>query len=154
MKNRIKNILKWILCGIIAAILTILCFQIEIKQESSRYILTVGCGLIAFICILTGISYIIKQPSEQTSILVIEDIFKMNPKGCVVVGNVQGSIMIKTKITIHCQNGNIIKTKIYDMEIKQRKTKVATNTPVAIYLKHVEPEVLHKGDILKYTSGG
>uniref|UniRef100_UPI0040577D32 hypothetical protein n=1 Tax=Acetatifactor sp. TaxID=1872090 RepID=UPI0040577D32 len=142
--------LKWLLVGGIFAILTVVCFAFETKVGLRRHRFTAGCGIIAVVSFVTGVSQLFDKKVGTVSTLVIEDIFKMNSGGCVVVGTVKGTLAVGEKITIQDLYGNTIKTTIDGMEINRKQTKVATNTPVALLFKHIEPDRLQKGDIVSY----
>ena len=54
--------------------------------------------------------------------------------------------MIHDKVEVMTSNGETIKSKIYSMEIQNRKVNIAKDCKVAIYLKDIEPSKLHTQD--------
>lgn len=92
------------------------------------------------------------KKESQTSTYVVEDVFKINPKGCVVVGTIQGTFVVGKKVTITCQDGKQIKTTLNAIEVKRQQLKVATNTPAGLLFREVEPDSIHKGDTISCES--
>ncbi len=150
MKKRLKSGLKWLLLGVVCAILTVVFFKIEKEYGFRRYRFTAGCGLIAVVSLVTGVKQFFDKKVGTVSTLVIEDIFKINPQGCVVVGIVKGTMVAGEKVFIEEQSGNTIKTTINGMEINHKQVKVAVDTPVALFFRNIEPDRIHKGDIISY----
>ena len=87
---------------------------------------------------------------DRNAIMVIEDIFQMQSGGCVVVGMVQGGFMVHDKEEVTSTYHDNIKSKIDSMEIQGKKTKIAKNCKVAIYLKNIEPSQIHIQDKVIY----
>ena len=45
-------------------------------------------------------------------------------------------------------SGEMIRTKIYAIEIRHQKVTSAIDTPAALYLKKVDPEDIRKGSVI------
>lgn len=92
------------------------------------------------------------KKETQTSTYVIEDIFEINSKGCVVVGTIQGTFVVGKKVTITCQDGKQIKTTLNAIEVNRQQPKSASNTPAGLLFKDVEPDSIRKGDTISCES--
>lgn len=147
MKKNLKKMVNWLLLGVAFGILTAVCFLIEGKS-GGRYRLTAGSGLITAICLAAAIWSLMGKMNSQAGRLIVEDVFKMKAGGCVVVGSVQGVLAAGQKVMVHDREDRSIQTKICGIEINRKKTKVAANTPAALYFKEIAHDKIHKGDII------
>lgn len=79
---------------------------------------------------------------------VVEDVFPLTDGGCVVLGKVQGIIDVGAKIAIFSRYGVSFKPRISAMEINRRTVNTAKDTYVALQLKDVLADDVHKGDTI------
>jgi len=146
--NRVKNALKWGLLGCAMIVLTVIMYFFE-KGRGGRYkytalflVLSIGCFVVTFIDIFDKNQFV-------KGTLIVEDVFTMTRKGCVVVGYVEGRLQNYEKIIITDKNNNKIQTKIYSMEIGGISKICAIDTKAALFLKDIEPNQVHKEDIIE-----
>ena len=147
MRKRIFKAVGWLLGGIACAVLTVLFFRIEFGR-SRRYSLTVGCGLLTVVCLLAVYWSLTGKMTVRSGKMIVEDIFKMKTGGCVVTGTIQGGFYAGERVRISGRTGEMIRTKIYAIEIRHQKVKSAIDTPAALYLKKVDPEDIRKGSVI------
>ena len=147
--KRVKKFTGFLVLGIICTIACILFFRYESSQQKSRYRLTVGTAMLAIVFFWGAFTSFSKK-YDRNAIMVIEDIFQMQSGGCVVVGMVQGGFMVHDKVEVTSTYHDNIKSKIDSMEIQGKKTKIAKNCKVAIYLKNIEPSQIHIQDKVIY----
>lgn len=147
--KRVKNFISYLVLGLICVIACIFFFQYEAEEQGGRYRLTVGAAALAALFFWAAFASFSKK-YDRNAVMIIEDIFSMNSGGCVVVGMVQGGFMIHDKVEVMTSNGETIKSKIYSMEIQNRKVNIAKDCKVAIYLKDIEPSKLHTQDKVVY----
>lgn len=136
--KKTKNFVKWFVLGLLCTILTIICVMTEqrIRWITGLGVFSAGFFVLAFMQLFD---------KNGDSTLVIEDIFRMNPNGCVVVGGVKGSMAVNQKVSVKSQDDVLLKTKINGIEVMGKPSSVAVNTHAALYFKEVEPEQLMIG---------
>ena len=144
MMKRIGKAFMWLLAAIVLGILTVVFFRME-HGEGGRYRLTVGCGLLTVVCLAAVCWSLAGKMQDTAGEMVVEDIFKMNPRGCVVVGKVQGGFYTGEKVLIDDRNGEPVKAKINGIEVRKERVPSAMNTPAALYFKQIEPDQIRKG---------
>ena len=147
--KKIKNFIIYLVLGFICLVACIFSVRYELQQQGSRYRLTVGTAALTILFFVAAFTSFSKK-NERNAVMIIEDVFSMNSGGCVVVGVVQGGFMIHDKVEVMTSNGETIKSKIYSMEIQNRKVNIAKDCKVAIYLKDIEPSKLHTQDKVVY----
>ncbi len=146
MKKNVLKALKWLLLGVVCAVLTVIFFQLEKEDRRRRYSLTVGCGMLTVLCLAAAFWSLTGKMDGRPGALIVEDVFGMKSGGSVVVGRVQGALAAGQRVVVTAKDGSKTETKIYAIEINGRKAKTAVDYPAALYLKEVEPSGIHKGD--------
>ncbi len=153
MKKNVLKALKWLLLGVVCAVLTVIFFQLERGERRRRYSLTVGCGMLTVLCLAAAFWSLTGKMDGKPGALIVEDVFGMKSGGCVVVGRVQGALAAGQRVVVAAKDGTETETKIYAIEINRRRAKAAVDTPAALYLKEVEPSGIHKGDRVSSKAG-
>ena len=145
MKKNLLKVVKWLLLGLVFGGLTVIGFQLE-RGRHWRYSLTVGCAMLAILCLAAAFWSLTGEMDGRPGTLVVEDVFRMKSGGCVVVGRVQGGLASGQRVVVSNAAGTVMETKIYGIEINGRKAKAAVDYPAALYLKETDPSDIHKGD--------
>lgn len=127
--KKLGNLLKWLLAGIVF-----------LGLGAAAYVFESDGGY--------GFSLIIKEPFVP-GYLFVEDIFRMKPEGCVVVGYVKGRLRVNEPVTIRNRYGTVIRTTIDGIEVFKKKKPAAVDTPAALYFRTVEPEMIYIDDIIQ-----
>ncbi len=151
--KKIGNLLKWLLAGIVFLGLGAAAYVFEsdggYEFSLNRYRLTSSCLILGVFCVAAAVILpFIKEPFVP-GYLFVEDIFRMKPEGCVVVGYVKGRLRVNEPVTIRNRYGTVIRTTIDGIEVFKKKKPAAVDTPAALYFRTVEPEMIYIDDIIQ-----
>lgn len=148
-----QKMLKWLLAGIFFLGLGAAAYVFERSKDPgfslNRYRLTSSCLLLGVICLIAAFVLPWKKEPFVPGFLIVEDIFRMNPQGCVVVGYVKGRLRVNETVVIRNRYGGVIRTTIDGIEIFRESKPAAVDTPAALYFKAVEPETVFIDDIIR-----
>jgi len=102
--KKLGNLLKWLLAGIVFLGLGAAAYVFESDGgygfSLNRYRLTSSCLILGVFCVAAAVILpFIKEPFVP-GYLFVEDIFRMKPEGCVVVGYVKGRLRVNEPVTI------------------------------------------------------
>lgn len=153
MKHKLRNAIKWLVCGILAVLVSAVCFNLENAYNVHLNYLIYGSGVVAVVCFISSMMSLLDKkadPGEPLGTMIIEEVFPHADKGCVVVGDVQGTMAVGTKVTVTDQSGQSFRTTIKQMEHLKESVEIVTDSPAALFLKHVSPEEIGKGDVVRY----
>ncbi len=155
MKHKIRNAVKWLACGILAVLVSSVCFNIQSVYDLRLPYMIYGTGLIAIVCFAMSIVSLLDQKNgtgKAIGTMIIEDVVPHTEKGCTVVGDVQGTMAVGAKVTVTDQSGQSFQTTIKQMEQFENTVEAVTDSPVALILKHVSPDDVCKGDVVRYEA--
>ena len=101
-----------------------------------------------------GFFDIFKRKKENTPpyyTFIIDDIFKIKRKGCVVVGIVRGAEMnLDDKVRVISSNGKNRRAKVVGIEVYRQGLvhSIPENSQVGVWLKGVKPRQLRQFDVI------
>lgn len=151
MKKRFIRIFKWLAVFVVFAALTVFSFLYE-KDNSSKFRLTAGAGAISVLSFVAAVWTLFDKNIGKISTMIVEDVFGIKRRGCVVVGLVNGGMAVGERVTICCKYGGEIKARINGIEIDRKRARAAVDTHAALYFKRVEADKVYKGDVIRYES--
>ena len=88
---------------------------------------------------------------EDIYTLMVEQIFTVKDKGCIVVGIIRnGEVALNDVLYVLGRGNSLLETKVLGLENPQvgQMEKASHGTPVGILLENITPDKLHIGDIV------